>query len=104
MISATTRQPLKGVTIGLSLSENTADMSIRGLPSDQVHKLVLRFSQTFLAHGACIVFGHDWRTDGLMEAVYDLAVRYSSLTEEGSPESPRLRNIVPWPSHPALSR
>jgi SLOG cluster2 len=104
MISATTRQVLKDIVIGLSLSENTADMSIRGLPSDQVNKLVLRFSQTFLSHGACLVFGHDWRPDGVMEAVYDIAARYTSLSEETSFQSPRLRNIVPWPSHPTLSR
>src|SRR5271166_5512968 len=104
MISVTTRQPLKDVLIGLSLSENTADMSIRGLPSEEDHRLVLRFSQTFLAHGACLVFGNDWRPDGVMEAVYDFAVGFTSLTDEGSPQSTRVRNIIPWPSHPSLSQ
>jgi len=102
MISATTRQPLKDIVIGLSLSEHAADMSMRGLPAEETNRLVLRFAQTFLSHGATLVFGHDWRADGVMEAVYDLAVRYTSLADEET-ASARLRNIVPWPARPSLS-
>jgi SLOG cluster2 len=103
MISATTRQPLKDIVIGLSLSEHAPDMSLRGLPPDEANRLVLRFAEKFLSHGATLAFGHDWRPDGVMEAVYDLAVRYTSLAEESAPTA-RLRNIVPWPARPALSR
>jgi hypothetical protein len=103
MISATTRQPLKNIVIGLSVSENTDDLSIRGLPREEINRLILRFSQTFLAHGASLVFGHDWRPDGVMEEVYDFAVRYTSLTDEEAPQGARLANILPWPSRPSLS-
>ncbi len=75
-----------------------------GFPSWQVNRVVLQFVAALLGQGASVVFGHDWREDGIMEAVCGFARQMQSPIppSEGKPKKP-LINLVPWPDKPFLS-
>jgi hypothetical protein len=54
-----------------------------------------------------VVFGHDWREDGVMEAVYGFARQVQSPVplspaNAAAEEQPLLRNLLPWPDKPVL--
>ena len=100
-------RPLAGLTVGLSLSESE-DSTRRGFPSWQVNRVTLQVVAALFGQGAGIVFGHDWREDGVMEAVHGLA-RQMQPPDPISPEDaqtvgqPLLQNLLPWPDTPRLS-
>ena len=54
-----------------------------------------------------MVFGHDWREDGIMEAVYGFARQVQapiplSSREAAADAQPLLWNLLPWPKRPYL--
>jgi hypothetical protein len=60
------------------------------------------------SQGASVVFGHDWREDGVMEAVYGFARQMQSPVPLSSADAaaenqPLLYNLLPWPNRPYLS-
>jgi len=68
---------------------------------------MLQFVAALFGQGAGIVFGHDWREDGVMEAVHGFALQMQppiplSPEAAGAELQPRLRNILPWPDVPRL--
>jgi hypothetical protein len=101
------RRPLAGYIINLSLSESD-DSLRRGFPFWQVNRVTLQIVAALFGQGASIVFGHDWREDGVMEAVYGFARQVQppiprSDTAAAAEEQPLLRNLLPWPDSPYLS-
>ena len=55
-----------------------------------------------------MIFGHDWREDGVMEAVHGFALQMQPpvplTTETAQAEAqPFMRNLLPWPDVPRLS-
>ncbi len=96
-------RPLAACVINISISESD-DSSAMGFPSWQVNRVVLQFVAALLGQGASVVFGHDWREDGIMEAVCGFARQMQSPIppSEGKPKKP-LINLVPWPDKPFLS-
>jgi hypothetical protein len=60
----------------------------------------VRLSETLLGFGARLVFGHDWRYGGVMEAISQAALRYWPVDDANSP--PLIKNFVPWPDNPQL--
>jgi SLOG cluster2 len=69
-------------------------MTVAGL-----HRLAIRLSRALLAEGAVLAFGHDWRDDGIMDAVCS-----SAIDSFGTPgidvQPPLILNLIPWPDSP----
>jgi len=99
-------RPLSGCAVSLSISESE-DSLRRGFPSWQVNRVALQIVAALFGQGASLVFGHDWREDGVMEAVYGFARQVQApippSTGPGTAEEqPLLRNLLPWPDKPYL--
>jgi len=91
---------LEGWVIGVSVSISE-DLAHWGCSTEDVNRTTVRLSEAFLAAGARLAFGHDWRPDGVMDAICRLAVKYqppdTSITE------PLIHNFLPWPQRPAMN-
>jgi hypothetical protein len=101
-------RPLTGCTVGLSISESE-DSTNRGFPDWQVNRVTLQVVAALFGQGIGVVFGHDWRDDGVMEAVHGFAQQMQppvplSPAEVERTGQPLLRNLLPWPDKPKLSR
>ena len=88
-------RPLRGFRVGLSVS-GSDDLAARGVSSAGMNRLTLRFAKALLDQGCTLAFGHDWRQQGVMEAVCAFA------TETIEPEAaeavePPILNLLPWP-------
>jgi hypothetical protein len=101
-------RPLSGLSVNLSISESR-DSTSRGFPAWQVNRVTLQFVSALFGQGASVIFGHDWRDDGVMEAVHGFALQMQPpvpLSERVAEAEmqPLLRNILPWPDVPRLSQ
>jgi hypothetical protein len=98
-----TRRPLIGRIVNISISESD-DSPEFGFPWWQVNRITLQTVAALFGQGATILFGHDWREDGVMEAVYGFARQVQdpdrTVTERNEP---LLLNLLPWPDQPYLS-
>jgi hypothetical protein len=88
--------------VNLSISENL-DSAERGFPTSQVNRVILQVVSALFGQGASLIFGHDWRDDGVMEAVH----RYAQQSQPPasrlqSSDRPLLWNLLPWPDKPRL--
>jgi hypothetical protein len=99
-------RPLSGLFVGLSISESD-DSTGRGFPAWQVNRVTMQFVAALMGQGAGVVFGHDWRDDGVMEAMHAFALRMQAphgAEAAGAPAGgPLLQNLLPWPDEPKLS-
>ena len=103
-------------SVGISVSP-CADAARIGYDERQINRIVIRMAQYFLDQNMCVIFGHDWREDGVMQSVADfaavVAARCAETGEETPPrqrldtmdnrEHPRIINVVPTGQAP-LSR
>lgn len=101
------QRPLAGCIVSLSISESD-DSAERGFPSWQVNRVTLQLVAALFGQGASVVFGHDWREDGVMAAVYGFARQVQppvplSPANAAAEAQPLLRNLLPWPDKPVLS-
>jgi hypothetical protein len=101
-----THRPLAGCVVNLSISESD-DSTERGFPYWQVNRVTLQLVAALFGQGASVVFGHDWREDGVMEAVYGFARQVQppvplSAANAAAEAQPLLRNLLPWPDKPVL--
>lgn len=87
-------KPLAGLRVGISISESD-DLEARGFTQSAVNRLTVRLNDALLAAGATVVFGHDWREDGIMDAVCRSALWSSGVPEPDAP--PPILNLLPWP-------
>ena len=109
---------LSGVSVGISISESEGSGQL-GFGSQEVNQVTVEFSRELMGQGASVVFGHDWRPDGVMHAVATAAASAQPLgdlappTESPQPNAPSkprsrprqlLRNYLPWPTKTVLSR
>jgi SLOG cluster2 len=102
------QRPLAGYIVGLSISESE-DSTVRGFPPWQVNRVTLQVVSALFGQGAGVIFGHDWREDGVMEAVHSFARQMQpplpfSANEPRVPGQPLLQNLLPWPDKPRLSQ
>ena len=95
----TSSRPLDGWVIGVSVSESE-DLAQWGCTSEDVNRTTVRLSEALLSAGARLVFGHDWRPDGVMEAICRLAVKYQ--TPDNRITEPLIHNFLPWPRQSAM--
>nr|WP_137827998.1 hypothetical protein [Methylobacterium sp. L1A1] len=97
-------RPLTSLHVGLSVSESDDSVS-RGFPVWQVNHVTLQVAAALMGQGAGVVFGHDWREDGVMEAVHAFALRMQApdaTTAGPTATAPLLQNFLPWPDEPRL--
>jgi hypothetical protein len=91
---------LLGLRMGISISESD-ELEARGFTPAGMNRLTVRFNDAFLSEGATLAFGHDWRQEGIMDAVCR-----SALASFGFPEAPAPRplilNLIPWPDQPRV--
>jgi hypothetical protein len=101
-------RPLANYSVNLSISESD-DSVKRGFPVWQVNRVTLQVTTSLFGQGASLVFGHDWREDGVMQAIHGFAMQVQppvplSPAEAQASGHPLLKNILPWPDKPVLSR
>lgn len=99
-------RPLQGCIVNLSVSQSD-NSEQRGFPSWQVNRIMLQIVAALFGQGASLVFGHDWRKDGVMEAVYGFAREVQapiplSPEQSAAEQQPLLKNLLPWPETPYL--
>lgn len=99
-------RPLAGSVVNLSISESE-DSAARGFPAWQVNRVTLQVVAALFGQGVSVIFGHDWREDGVMEAVHGFASQLQppipiSPNEAEAIGQPLLRNLIPWPDEPRL--
>lgn len=94
-------------SVGISVSP-CEDAERIGYDNRQINRIVIRLAQFFLNRDMRVIFGHDWREDGVMRAVADFASKVAAGArgleetsghvrpgrEEGR-EQPRMVNVVP---------
>lgn len=100
------QRPLAGAVVNLSISESE-DSTERGFPAWQVNRVTLQVVAALFGQGVGVIFGHDWREDGVMEAVHGFARQMQSPVPISADEAdaigqPLLRNLLPWPDDPSL--
>ena len=96
-------------SVGISVSPSE-DASRLGYDARQINRIVIRMAEYFLAKDMRVIFGHDWRNDGVMRAVADFAGKVAphspaisdSVDEfpvwgHNNGELPRMLNVVPTP-------
>ena len=75
-------------SVGISVSPS-AEAERLGYDERQINRMVIRIAQYFLDRDMQIIFGHDWREDGVMRAVADFAGVVA--TRDSSTEMPTAR-------------
>jgi len=90
-----TSGPLQGCYVGISVSESETS-SAHGFPTTQVNRVTFDISAALLGQGARVVFGHDWRPDGVMEAIFRIALLMAPEVPPTDGE-PAMQNLLPWP-------
>lgn len=90
-----TVRPLTGFRIALSIGESD-DLKSRGITRSSINRLTISLTSALLAKGAPLAFGHDWRQEGVMEAVCRGALDAFGYPGEEDPR-PLVLNLVPWP-------
>jgi hypothetical protein len=92
---------LKGVSIGISISETDAvELKALGFSGFHLQNAMLEIARQCLAQGAKLVYGGDLRPDGFTENLLEL-VRYhnDALKKEFNP----VVNYLAWPLKPTLN-
>jgi len=64
-------------SIGISVSP-CSDAEKIGYDNRQINRIVVRAAQFFLNRDMQVIFGHDWRKDGVMEAIAKFAIKVAS--------------------------
>lgn len=84
-------------SVGISVSP-CEDAAKIGYDDRQINRIVIRMAQYFLDQDMRVIFGHDWREDGVMRAVADfaavVATRKAAENEELREEVQRREYVV----------
>jgi SLOG cluster2 len=101
------QRPLAGRSIGISISDSEQSEQI-GFPNWQVNRVTVQIVSAMFGQGLSAVFGHDWRDDGVMEAIHSFAAQLQPSVplppeEASATNEPLMQNFVPWPDAPRLS-
>lgn len=100
------RRPLEDIVVNLSISQSD-DSERYGFAPLQVNRATLQIAAALCGQGARLIFGHDWRKDGIMEAIYGFARQVQGPTPLSpggtvARQIPLLENLLPWPQTPYL--
>lgn len=94
--------PLSGLRLGVSASETDAAPG-HGLTSRELNRAIRQVAQAVLAQGGRLVFGHDWRSYGVMEEILDFAISYRPIAPTYEDEEPLITNFIAWPDRTTVS-
>ncbi len=94
------RRRLGGHRVGISVSESD-DLAAHGQSPAGVNRLTVALSRALLRAGARLAFGHDWRRDGIMNALCTFALEERGLAPTDATELAIL-NLLPWPDETAI--
>ena len=75
--------------VGISVSP-CKDAENIGYDIRQINRVVIRLAQYCLDRNMCVVFGHDWREDGVMRAIAEFAIRVAKSARKLEQTSERL--------------
>lgn len=91
-------------SVGISVS-GCKDAEAFGFDDRAINRLTIRIAEFFLFKDLRVIFGHDWRENGVMRAVAELAETAASGRRGGGKPVPAMRmlNVVPTMGGP-LSR
>ena len=78
-------------SVGISVSPSVEAARL-GYDDRQVNRVVVRMAQYFLDQDMRVIFGHDWRDDGVMRAVADFAGVVAARVETAEERERRLRS------------
>lgn len=92
---------LSDLYVGLSVSESD-DSASRGFPPWLINTVTLQMTSALMGQGAGVIFGHDWRDDGVMQAVHGFALRMQSNLAPQQSRKPLLQNVLAWPDKPQI--
>ncbi len=92
-------------TVGISVSECEEAQRI-GYDTRQINRIVIRMANFFLNQDMQVIFGHDWREDGVMRAIANFAESVTTRNEDDreavldkskttETETPKMLNLVP---------
>lgn len=87
------------VSVGISVSP-CEDAEAIGYDERQINRIVIRIAQYFLYKNMRVIFGHDWRENGVMHAVLNCAEIAGAAIEPQNGE-PRMLNLVSTLGAPA---
>ena len=90
-------RPLHGLRVGLSVSGDEAELARRGFTLEGMNRFTVRVARALLAEGAGLAFGHDWRPEGVMEAIASIAFDHQP-TAAVAGAAPAILNLVPYPN------
>lgn len=74
-------RPLRELAIGLSISESEG-LPDRGPKRGDINTVTVELCRRFVALGAQVVLGHQWRPQGVMESVARFAQAYQGEAGE----------------------
>ena len=81
-------------SVGISVSPSSEAERL-GYDERQINRIVIRMAQYFLDRDMRVIFGHDWREDGVMRAVADFAGVVAGRAEVlGDAEQGLYREVV----------
>ena len=95
-------RPLSHVTLGVSASEND-DANDLGFTKREVNRCVREIATAVMTQGGSVVFGHDWRSEGVMGELLQLAISHQHSPRRANGQGPPMTNFVPWPSKTTVS-
>lgn len=81
------------LTVNISVSP-CGDAERLGFDEWQINRIVIRIAQFFLFKGMRVLFGHDWRADGVMHAVLRDAELSGAADREPGRGGARMLNLV----------
>ncbi|MEP2705024.1 MAG: hypothetical protein ABJQ71_13660 [Roseibium sp.] len=95
--SLTPLAALNGMAIGISISESD-QLSSFGIDKHTVNLAVRELAMAIIGQGGRVVFGHDWRENGVMVDIFEFAISHRGVGSERSrSDRPPISNYVAWP-------
>jgi hypothetical protein len=92
----------QGIRFGISISEPTTPLGIRGNPAAFINQITFQFATQILIEGGSFIFGQKWKKDGIMFHLahkYREIVRFAKPIDStlGNPEQAPILNFLAWP-------
>ena len=92
-------------SVGISISP-CEDAARIGYDDRQINRIMIRIAEYFLDRDMRIIFGQDWREDGVMQAIADMAAivaansEIEETEENGENGGYRMINLIATPTKP----
>lgn len=94
---------LRKKRINISISEHEADMHRLGFNPNEVNGFTVQIAQALIANEAIVAFGHDWRDDGVMQAIYRFGEEHQNVVLHEHERPGLIENYCFWGMEPGLS-